>query len=218
MRTRRSLAGTLLLTLVVLLLLGADAPQRQLPPGRTSPSEYCASCEGPLEPQWRYCPWCGERIDRTPGPRQATSPLDPKETVLAFFEAYQKQDRRAMAEVLDLGSVLSEWINKSLDRWEGLPKDLLELMRERAVSQMAEALSPVVLEILTSDEMLRSYRPPAEVTYDFLKPYNEKIEGQQAWLYPNYRIVRVGSFADHTFYLRKKNGRWVIIRLPFLIQ
>ena len=209
----------LLAAALAVVLVAAERPGSV----KLNPYKYCPINGRPFQPDWKYCPWHGKRIgtERAPGP---VPYRDPKETVLAFFQAYRDAEKdpigaqQVMLQVLDLKSILSEWLTASLDRWDGVPAELRRLMKEQAVPEMAEALVPIVLNILTSPEMREAYRPEGGLTQDFLKLYYLQVEGDRARLNPSSRLLARGSFAAQTFHLRKKDGHWVITRMPFFGQ
>jgi len=111
---------------------------------------------------------------------------------------------------------MGEWIGASLDRWEGLSPNLRAVMRNQDVpKEMAQALNPIVLDILTSPEMRETFPPDVVRLDDLLKFYYLQVDGDRAWLNPS-RIMEVGgSFAAQRFHLRKSDGHWVITRMPF---
>lgn len=225
MRTLRSTVVVLLVLCPLLALLGADAPRSQSPPGSASPGHNCGGYDRVLEPGWRFCPWCGHQVQTEVGERSIPD-RDPWQTVLAFFEAYSGAEenpeaaRQVMGEVLDLESILGEWVTGSLDRWEGLPPKLRGLMRRQAAPEMARAMTPIVLDILTSKQMLEAYPPLAGISYGLLRQsywLDEDEHGDRAWLNAS-SVVRRTDFADfaaHRIHLRRKEGRWVITRIPF---
>jgi len=222
MSRRESLAAALLVLLVLVLVAARTSPLR-LASAEEGRAHVCPVCGDEVEEGWSYCAWCGARL-APPVPTESDQDRDPKETVLAFFQAYRKAERdpegarRDMDEVLDLESILGEWIGASLERWEGLSSGLRGLMRRRALPRMAKAMAPIVLELLTSSEMLKTYPPDIEITHDFLKPYKLVIKDERASLYPPSWMVGRGGFAEHTFELSKKGGSWRIIKMPFLVK
>lgn len=222
-RTSKYLLATALVMALAVALVGADRPATAGGSAKANTYKRCPINGRPFQPDWKYCPWHGELIGTGQPPRPIPY-RDPKETVLAFFQAYREaeknpaQAQQVMLEVLDLESILSEWVAGSLDRWEGLPTKLSRLMKEQAVPEMAQAMVPIVLNILTSPEMREVYTPQGGLTQDFLKLYYLQVEGDRARLNPSSRLLPRGSFAAQTFYLRKKEGRWVIIRMPFFGQ
>jgi hypothetical protein len=180
-----------------------------------NPFTHCPINGRPFEDGWKYCPWHGRRIGTEFKPRD-TSDWGPQETVVAFSEAYRRGDGATMAAVLDLETVLSDWITASLGRWEGLPEKIGTLMQEQAVPEMAEAMAPTVLRILTSPEIRTVYQPESMVTDNLLKFYYVREEGDRAWLHPRPgRWTSAAPFAPQTFRLRKKAGHWVITHMPF---
>jgi len=182
------------------------------PVEKLNPFTHCPINGKPFAPDWKFCPWHGTRIGAEVARRDIPE-RTPKETVLAFFQAYQKGDRQGMADVLDLESILEDWLSESLGRWKGLPPELQELMSGGAAPQMAEALAPIVLDILASREMRETYRTSTEIIGKALAQYEVQEEGDRARLNPRSLVMR--DFASQRFYLRKKDGHWVITRLPF---
>jgi hypothetical protein len=197
---------------LLVILLGAELPSGA--PGGINPYKACPINGQPFQPGWKYCPWHGTRIGTELAPR-AIADRDPVQTVLAFFEAYRRADRQGMEEVLDMETILGEWIGASLDRWEGLSPNLRALMRKQDVpKEMAQALSPIVLDILTSNEMRETFPPEVVRLEDLLKLYYVQQADDLAWLNPSRLVVNEG-FAAQRFHLRKKDGHWVITRMPF---
>ena len=146
----------------------------------------------------------------------------PGQTVLAFFEAYGKAVRQTMEEVLDLQSVLGEWIADSMDRWEGVPKHLRTMMKRDAVPQMTEAMTPIVLDILTSKQMLEAFPARLNISYELLRQsYHLEQSRDEASLNMAGLIIRQSDFKDFAaqrILLRRKDGHWVITRMPFFGQ
>jgi len=214
MQNRRLFLGCLAAALLLGVLLGAELPSAAPGPGAVNPYKACPISGQAFQPDWKYCPWHGARI----GTEVAERPIperDPVQTVLAFFDAYRKADRQSMVEVLDLETIMGEWIGQSLDRWEGLSPSLRGLMREQEVpKEMAQALSAIVLDILTSKAMRETFPPEALRLEDLLKAYYVQQDGDRAWLNPS-RLVPATGFAAQRFQLRKVDGHWVIIRMPF---
>ena len=128
-----------------------------------------------------------------------------------------------MGEVLDLESILGDWVTQSVDSWEGLPTQLRGLMRRQAAPEMARAMTPIVLNILTSKQMLEAYPAQTGISYELLRQsywLDEDEQGDRAWLNAS-SVVRRTDFADfaaHRIHLGRKQGRWVITRIPFFGQ
>ncbi len=217
----RRLTATVTILFVIWLLpvlLGSGVAQSPSPTASVDLSRPCSFCDRLLEPEWRYCPWCGRRVHAE---SRAVPDRDPWQTVLAFFEAYSKADRDTMEEVLDLQSVLGEWIADSMDRWEGVPDKLRAMMKRDALPQMAEAIAPVVLDILTSKQMLEAFPARVNISYELLRQsYHLEQSGDEASLNMS-GLVRRGDFADFAaqrILLRRKDDHWVITRMPFFGQ
>jgi hypothetical protein len=217
MRNRRLLLGCLgAATLLGVLLGGGLSPTapgaHAAGVGSINPHEACPINGQPFQPGWEYCPWHGARI----GTEVASRPIpvrDPVQTVVAFLEAYRKGDRQSMSEVLGLDAILGVWIDESLSRWQGLSPSLLSLMKRQAAPRMTEALAPIVLDILTSKEMRETFPPDVGRPEDLVKLYYPQVDGDSARLNPT-RIAS-GSFAAQSFFLQRKDGHWVIIKMPF---
>jgi hypothetical protein len=88
-------------------------------------------------------------------------------------------------------------------------------MKEQAAPRMAQILTPIVLDILTSEEMRKTFPPDIVRPEDLLKLYYLQVDGDRAWLNPSRLLPAGSSFAAQRFELRRKDSRWFIIRMPF---
>jgi len=214
-------ATTILVVICLLLpLLGSGVAQSRPPRAAVELSRTCPVCKHALEPGWRYCPWCGQRVQAA-SPSRPAPDRDPWQTVLAFFEAYGESDRQTMEEVLDLQSILSDWIAESMESWEGVPRDLRTMMKRDAVPRMAGAVTPIVLDILTSKQMLEAFPARVNISYELLRQsYYLDQTGDRASLNMAGLVKQseIADFAAQRILLRRKDNHWVITRMPFFGQ
>lgn len=160
-----------------------------------------------MDASWKFCPFDGTPV----APPPLGAPGDtPQQVLLNFFKAYREGDADGIAQTLDLQGIVSEMIRRGVD--DIGPEGVRSVLRKDFADDAARAIAPVILRVLTSDQMRKEYPIPdgflhakaIEITYRL-----EKSPGK-ATLVPAVRNVA----APVRF--RRHRDRWVIAEFPVL--
>ena len=166
----------------------------------------CPICARAMQAEWRFCPYDGTSLVQTPlGP----SDDEPQEVLLKFFQAYHDGDAQGIAGTLDLEGIVAGVIRKGVDEIEA--EGVRSVLARDFADQAARAIVPVILGVLTCDEMRQQYPIPEE----FLHPKaisavyrTEKSPGKA-------RLVPLRALGSPVV-LRKRHDRWMIAEFPVM--
>jgi len=211
------------LSLLMVFLLGALTGWTfARAPGVTQPvfaeeTKLKCPCTGePLEFHWKYCPLCGTPVEaiRRGWVKVPSQNYTPKQAVVAFYEAFRRQDGRELSAVLDVESIFTGLIGEGLARQERLPEGLQKEIRERVVRPSAKVLRYYLLDFVTSPAVREHFHIPEEASAELLeKLYYEEVSASEAIVAPSRLLREQGARAIR---LRRdeEDGSWRIVEFP----
>jgi len=189
------------LSVVLAVLAGGTAR------GEEGGTATCPACGAQMDASWKYCPFDGMPV----GPAPLGAPDDtPQEVLLKFFKAYRDGDADGIQRTLDLQGIVSTMIRRGVD--DIGPEGVRSVLRKGFADDAARAIVPVILKVLTSEEMRKEYPIPGQLLHEKTINVTYRLEERagKATLVPAVRSIA----APVRF--RRSNDRWVIAEFPIL--
>lgn len=160
-----------------------------------------------MDASWKFCPFDGAGVATAP---VSASDDTPQEVLLKFFEAYRDGDAQGIAQTLDLQGIVSTMIRRGVD--DIGPEGVRSVLRKDFSDDASRAIVPVILRVLTSEEMREKYPIPGELLHARAINMTYRLEKSlgKATLAPAVRGIAT------PVHFRQRNDHWVIAEFPVL--
>jgi len=160
-----------------------------------------------MDAGWKFCPFDGTAVG--PAPVGAVDDT-PQEVLLKFFKAYRDGNSDGIERTLDLQGIVSTMVRRGVD--DIGPEGVRSVLRKDFADEAARAIVPVILRVLTSEEMRKEYPIPDELLHQKTISMTYRLEKSpgRATLVPAVRNIA----APVRF--RRREDRWVIAAFPIL--